>query len=128
MARYSCSASGQLHEAEQLYRAILQVHPNQSDTHHNLGVLPGQTGQHAAGLPHLKAAFDAHPTNKQYVQSYADALLTCGRAADALKLIKRAVQRGAATPTLSALRQKAEAALCNPALSLAECRQLVDLF
>lgn len=31
--------AGQLQEAEQLYRAILQIHPSHPDANHNLGVL-----------------------------------------------------------------------------------------
>lgn len=43
--------AGRLHDAEQLYRAILQAAPDQPDANHNLGLLAGQFGQHAAGLP-----------------------------------------------------------------------------
>ena len=37
--------AGQLQEAEQLYRQILQVDPNQVDALHLLGVIAGQTGR-----------------------------------------------------------------------------------
>ncbi len=46
--------SGRLQEAEQLYRAILQAQPDQPDASHNLGVLAGQIGRPADGLPYLK--------------------------------------------------------------------------
>ncbi len=67
--------AGRLREAERLYRAILQARPGQPDANHNLGVLAGQAGQHAAGLPYLKTALEVNPSHEQYVVSYANALL-----------------------------------------------------
>ena len=58
--------AGQLREAEGLYRAILQAHPNHADAHHNLGVLAVQVKQPAAGLPHFKEALEANPDQAQY--------------------------------------------------------------
>ena len=102
--------AGRLSEAEDIYRAILHAAPGQQDANHNLGVLAGQVGQHAAGLPHLKAAFDADPGNGQYVVSYANGLLAAGRAGEALGIIQAAQQRGLNSPAVSALRQNAESA------------------
>jgi len=59
-----------LHEAGQLYRAILQASPYQPDANHNLGVLAMQVGQPAAGLPFLKTALETHPVQEQYTLAY----------------------------------------------------------
>jgi predicted O-linked N-acetylglucosamine transferase (SPINDLY family) len=100
--------AGRLPEAEQLYRAVLQTFPNQPDAHHNLGLLAGQVGQQVAGLPHLKAALDAQPTNPQYVMSYAGALSACGSRQEALDVVMQAHARGVDTPQLQSLRQTLE--------------------
>jgi protein O-GlcNAc transferase len=97
--------AGRLPEAEELYRAILQAHPDQADANHNLGVLAGQVGQHAAGLPYLKNALMANPNQAQYVRSYAEALLTTGSADAAFEIVTGAHERGVDSPALQALRQ-----------------------
>jgi predicted O-linked N-acetylglucosamine transferase (SPINDLY family) len=105
--------AGRLQEAEQIYRAILQVQPNQPDVNHNIGLLAGQMGNRAAGLPYLKTALAAHPTHNQYTLSYADALLATGHAADALNVLQAAILRGVNTAAVLALHQRAEAALLS---------------
>lgn len=58
--------AGQLQEAEQLYRAILQAQPDHSDVNHNLGVLLGQTGRPEAGLLRDdKAGSDGLPSDRR---------------------------------------------------------------
>jgi predicted O-linked N-acetylglucosamine transferase (SPINDLY family) len=84
--------AGRLQDAEQLYRAILQVQPFHPDANHNLGVLAGQAGQHAAGLPYLKTALTVNPTRGQYLMSYADALQALGKLDDALANYRRALE------------------------------------
>jgi len=125
--------AGRLQEAEGLYRAILQVQPYHPDANHNLGVLAGQVGQHAAGLPYLKAALAVNPAHGQYVLSYAEALLATGQAGEALKILDGALQRGLDTPAAQALRTKAAAAaLGAPGTgegpTSVEMNQLVALF
>ena len=70
--------AGRLQDAEQLYRAILQAQPGQADANHNLGVLAGQVGQHAAGLDFFKTALATNPAQSQYALSYANALMNAG--------------------------------------------------
>jgi protein O-GlcNAc transferase len=107
--------AGQLREAESLYRAILKAHPNQADTHHNLGVLAAQVNPSAAGLPHFKEALEANPDKAQYWLSYIDALLQAGQTADARHTLEQGLQRG--------LQGKAVEAL---AVRLAGAAQLVE--
>lgn len=100
--------AGRLQEAEQLYRDILKVQPDQPDTNHNLGILLQQTGQQTAGLPCLKAALDACPSRELFWLSYAEGLLATGQAKKARNIIQAALKRGFDTPALQALRQKAK--------------------
>ncbi len=125
--------AGRLQDAEQLYRTILQVQPDQSDANHNLGVLAGQVGQYEAGLPYLKAALTSNPYHEQYSLSYANALLVAGQAKEALSILQTAMQRGLNTPAAQSLRQIAEAAALNApakdeAPTPAEINQLIALF
>jgi len=111
--------AGRLQEAESLYRAVLRAQPYHPDANHNLGVLAGQVGQAAAGLPHLKIALAVDPARGQYVMSYAEALLETGQAQEALTIIESAMQRGLKSPEAQALRQKAETAARNGTLKSA---------
>jgi len=125
--------AGRLQEAEQLYRTILQAQPYQPEANHNLGVLAVQTGQHAAGLPYLKAALMINPAKGQYALSYAEALLATGQAKEALNILQTAMQRGLNSSAAQALRHRAEvAALSTPANAEiptpGEIDQLVALF
>ncbi len=125
--------AGRLHEAEQLYRAILQAQPGQSDANHNLGVLAGQVGQQAAGLPYLRAALEANPAQGQHWLSYADALLATGQAGEALRILQTGLQRGLDVPGTQALLEKVKAATSNGAARgdipyTAEINQLAALF
>ena len=53
--------SGQIQEAEKLYRAILQSFPKHADANHNLGVIAFQVGKVELGLPYLKLALETNP-------------------------------------------------------------------
>jgi protein O-GlcNAc transferase len=127
--------AGRFQEAQNFYSAILHADPRQADANHNLGVLAGQIGQLAAGLPHLKLALDVMPGNEQYSLSYAEALLVTGQVNEALNVILNAEKRGLNTPSILGLRQKINDVLKSSAnktnnqeLSPADINQLVALF
>lgn len=124
---------GRWHEAEHLYRAILQVQPNQPTANHNLGMLAGQMGRHAAGLPYLKAALEVNPAKEQYWLSYIAALLASGFVKEALNIIQAALQRGYDTQAIQSLRRQAEAVVLNHLENgneptVVECSRLSSLF
>ena len=54
--------SGNLHEAEALYRQILQADLGHADAHHLLGLLAHQTGHHEAAIPLIRQAIALNPT------------------------------------------------------------------
>jgi tetratricopeptide (TPR) repeat protein len=100
--------AGQLQGAEDLYRAILQVDPNQADANHNLGVLLVQTNQPAAALPHFLAALNTDATKGQYWISYIDALIQAGQLADARQILALARQQGLEGDEVDALTLRLE--------------------
>jgi tetratricopeptide (TPR) repeat protein len=113
--------AGRLPEAEQLYRTVLQAHPDHAETNHNLGVLASQGGQHAVGLTYLRAALAAQPSQEHYWIALAEALLASGQAKAAQSLLQQAVQHGFKSPAVQALRKKAKAAAVqNPTVKRAE--------
>ena len=122
-----------MQQAEELYRAVLQVQPLHAEANHHLGVLAGQVGQAAAGLPYLKTALLLDPGQGRYALSYAGALLASGQAREALHILQTALQRGLDSAAARSLRQQAQAAVLGDgaggaAALPAEIGQLVALF
>lgn len=86
--------AGQLKEAEEIYRAILHVQPTHPDANHNLGVVAMQMEHPAMGLPYLKAALEANPSNGHYWLSYIEALIQTGQIDTARQTLEDGRQRG----------------------------------
>ncbi|HEY3598152.1 MAG TPA: tetratricopeptide repeat protein [Paraburkholderia sp.] len=78
--------AGAFLEAEQLYRAILQVRPDHPDANHQLGLLAVQLKQHAMALPFLKAALAASPQRTEFRNRYAEALESTGQRDEAQRV------------------------------------------
>ena len=102
---------GRFDVAKQLYRSLLQLHPDHLDANYNLGLLEFQSGRTATALVHLKTALDGEPSEVQYWQSYANALLKTGNPGEALAVLRLALQQGLDTTELQAVRHAAEAEL-----------------
>ena len=95
--------AGRLHEAEGLYRAILQIQPHHPDANHNLGVLAVQLNQHQVGLNHFKVALESNPIHAQFWLSYTDALIQTGAFELAHQALAGARQRGVQEDVLASL-------------------------
>jgi len=67
--------TGKFHDAERLYRAILEAMPQHPDANHNLGVIAVSLNQTKAALPLFKNALEANPNQGQFWLSYIDALI-----------------------------------------------------
>jgi protein O-GlcNAc transferase len=67
--------AGQLDDAEQLYRSILQREPEHPDTNHNFGLLKMQQGQSDDALALFISELNASPSAISYRVSYIDALI-----------------------------------------------------
>lgn len=109
--------AGQYAEAEALYLAILQAQPYHAIANHNLGLLAGQLGQPAAGLPYLHKALSVNPDEGQFWLSYANGLLQAERPDEALEIVETAIGRGLDNAASQALRQQARDAIALAALS-----------
>ena len=81
--------AGQLQDAAQLYRTILQIQPDHPEANHNLGVLSVQAGLPGSALPHFKAALEASPEQGQFWVSYIDALIQAGRSDEAGQVLEQ---------------------------------------
>lgn len=81
-------------EAEQLYKAILQVQPNHMDANHNLGILAIALGQFQAALPFLQVAVEADPEYSLYWISYITALIRSQRLEAARQALSQADAAG----------------------------------
>lgn len=95
--------TGNLKQAESLYRAILQSHPEHPDANHNLGVLGVSLNQIEAALPLFKTALKANPKIEQFWISYIDALVKTNQSKVAKKAIIIAKKKGLDDIKLKAL-------------------------
>lgn len=111
--------SGQLADAERLYRAILKVRPRHPDANHNLGVLAVQVKQPDAALPHFQVAVEANPGQGQYWLSYINALLAVGNMDEARLAIEKGVKQGLPEKSAASLRDRLRAD-CPPASGIAD--------
>lgn len=102
----TCHQSGQLQQAEHIYRAILQQQPNHPDANHNLGVLALQMNQPVAALPYLKSALDRNSNCEQYWLSYCEALILAEKKEVAKQVLGQARQRGLQSKCWESLLEK----------------------
>ncbi len=86
--------SGNLEDAETLYRNILEVNPDHAEANHNLGALAVQVEQAQAALPYLTAALQADPAQQRYWLSYIQALVLAGEMEGASQALELGRQHG----------------------------------
>jgi tetratricopeptide (TPR) repeat protein len=95
---------GKLHEAELLYRAILQAKPQNPDANHNLGVLAVSFNRIGDALPFFKNALEANPSEGQFWLSYIDALIKEKQFDNARSLLKQGMKAGLVGEKVDALK------------------------
>jgi len=83
--------AGALPQAEQIYRQILQAHPNHPEALHLLGVVAHQMGNHAAAVELIGAALRCQPGKAVYLCNLANACEALGQRDEALAHLRRAV-------------------------------------
>ena len=88
--------TGQLQDAERLYRAILNTQPKHPDANHNLGVMAISLNKIEAALPLFKIALEANPNQAQFWLSYADALIKEKQFENARNVLEQGKKRGLA--------------------------------
>lgn len=131
----ACHQAGQLQQAEEGYRSILQEHPNYPEINHNMGMLLVQMQQPVAGLPYLIKALEADPASGQYWISYIDALYQAGHGAEAKEVLNMARQQGLQGEQIDAMAAKIEGAAAPFSARSAsqqppekQAKQLTELF
>jgi protein O-GlcNAc transferase len=102
----ACHRAGRMHEAGELYTAILQADPAHADAHHNLGVLLVRDAQFDQSLPHFVAAIEAEPAEAQYWLSYVEALSAANRGEEARQVLALAKEHGLQGASVDALTAK----------------------
>jgi O-methyltransferase len=86
--------AGELVDAEQLYRSILNEQASHPDANHNLGIILKQGDQTEASVTFFKTALDANPNQGQFWISYIDALIHLGRLDAARSIIEQGQSMG----------------------------------
>jgi Flp pilus assembly protein TadD len=76
--------SGQLDQAESIYRQILTRDPKHADALHLLGVIHAQRGRHAEAEPLIRQAISIAPNNPEYFRNLGLSMTQSGRVDDAL--------------------------------------------
>jgi tetratricopeptide (TPR) repeat protein len=112
--------TGELREAERLYRQVLQADPRQADALHLLGVLAGQLGRANEAVALLREALLSNPRLAEAHSSLGNALKRQGRLDEAVACYRQALalQPGLAEAhnnlgnALRALGRPAEAEAC----------------
>jgi protein O-GlcNAc transferase len=112
--------AGRLQDAEQTYRAILELEPRHPDANHNIGVLAIQVGQLDQALPFLDAALNAIPTQEQYWLTYLGALMQMNRRDAAQMALLRCAQHGVQSAAIDAISKKIEAGTVSAKRPLAK--------
>lgn len=86
--------TGQLPQAEDAYRAILELVPEHGDANHNLAVIALESGHAAASVALFHKALDGQPENQTYWVSLFDAMLQSGDIAGATQALERRANAG----------------------------------
>ncbi|WP_295408364.1 FkbM family methyltransferase [uncultured Thiocystis sp.] len=103
--------AGRLDAAEHIYRALLALDSDQTESLHHLGVLEIETGRIDEGLTHLQRASEIAPEIGRYWLGLAQGLLIAQRPEDALSALDRAEAIGLDSPLARELRQSIEDAM-----------------
>ena len=83
--------SGRLREAERIYRAILDVRPDDSDVLHLLGVIAHQEGRHEAAVDLISRALTNNRDDAAYFSNLGNALHALGRIDEAVQAYRSAL-------------------------------------
>jgi len=84
--------AGRLKEAEEYYRQVLRLEPNEADANNLLGVLLFQSKRAQDGLGYLSTATKVKPTEAMFFYNYAIALRAAGKADEAAGAFAKCVE------------------------------------
>lgn len=100
--------SGQIENAESLYRAILDAQPQHPEANYHLGRLAVQVNQAETGLPYFAAALEARPEREHYWLGYIDALMRADEMGTARQALALGLQHGLQGKAVEALAGQLE--------------------
>jgi tetratricopeptide (TPR) repeat protein len=82
---------GRLQEAEQIYREVLQVDPNNPDALHLLGVIAHQVEKNNIAVELIEKAIRVQPSNSSFLNNLGEAYRGLGQISDAESSYRRAL-------------------------------------
>lgn len=120
--------TGNLQEAESLYRTILQTQPTHPHANHNLGVIISSTSNPEASLPLFKAALQFNPNVEQFWISYIDALIKENQFENAKLVLKKGKKVVLSKINLEALNDQLIMRINNPEPSNTQLQTLLKYY
>ena len=85
--------------AEREYKRALELNPNYTTAHHNLGVMLSRTGRSAEGMAELQRALELEPFSIIVNRLYGEVLVFSGRYDEGLAQLKKTADMDPAFPT-----------------------------
>ena len=124
---FRCHQVGDIVQAEQLYRQILEADPRHADANHLVGVLAFQSGRHEEAVSAIRRAIAEKPAVAVFHTNLALACSALGRSDEALASVQEAVcldphSADAHNHLANILRT-----IGNADLAAAHCRQALQL-
>jgi len=98
--------SGELEDAERLYRDILAEDSKHCDANHNLGVLLKQGDKSDIALPFFKVALESNLNQGRYWVSYIDTLIDLGQFDAALNVFNQGQAKGLKGDAVDQLKER----------------------
>jgi glycosyltransferase involved in cell wall biosynthesis len=87
-------AKGDLIRAESTFKAILESHPNHTETLNNLGVIAFHNSNYEQACKYLRKAVEIDTENSEAIENLAQLFMTMGDYNEALKMLQRAYEMG----------------------------------
>jgi protein O-GlcNAc transferase len=84
--------SGQIREAEEIYKKILEVYPNHPEALHLLGVIAHQSGRNEAAVDLIGKAIHFSPGNPHYYSNMGAALRAMGKTNEAIAWYQKTLE------------------------------------
>ena len=97
---------GNLNEAANIYRSILNTFPKHPDANHNLGLIAASSNKTEIALNLFKTALELNPKMEQYWLSYINALIHEKKLEEAKQLIKEAKKKNIWPEKINELSKK----------------------
>lgn len=98
--------AGNIQEAEQLYRAVLQAQPGHPDANHNLGLIALAASRPDTALALFKIALEENPHSSQFWISCTDTLIRLNHLEAARAFLERGAEQGLPASSLEILQQR----------------------